>query len=89
MGYLVAGVFFLRFWFRIRDILFPIFALAFWLLALNQALLAIFEIKDESRSIVFVFRLVAYILIAAAVAAKNLNARGKRLSDVETTRRSA
>jgi len=89
MGYLVAGVFFLRFWFRVRDILFPIFALAFWLLALNQALLAIFEIRDESRSMVFVFRLVAYILIAAAVAAKNLNARGKNLSDVETTRRSA
>jgi hypothetical protein len=91
MGFLVAGVFFLRFWFRVRDILFPIFAVAFWLLALNEALLAIFDIKDESRSLVFVFRLIAFILIAGAVAAKNISGRSLRKGEAqaEGSRRSA
>ena len=38
-GFLISGLFFLRFWKRTRDSLFVAFALAFWLLALNQTLL--------------------------------------------------
>jgi hypothetical protein len=39
MGCATAGLFFLRFWKRTRDRLFIAFALAFWLLAIGQALL--------------------------------------------------
>ena len=37
-GYLACGLFFLRFWSRGRDFLFLAFGVAFWLLALNAAL---------------------------------------------------
>ena len=36
IGYLVVGLFFIKFWTRGRDPLFIIFALAFWLLAASQ-----------------------------------------------------
>ncbi|WP_436040821.1 DUF5985 family protein [Rhizobium sp. LjRoot98] len=43
-------MFFIRFWRRTRDALFAAFAAAFWLLALNQALLAspICRLKKEA-----------------------------------------
>jgi lipid-A-disaccharide synthase-like uncharacterized protein len=91
MGYLIAGVFFLRFWFRVRDVLFPVFAIAFWLLALNEALLTIFQIQDESKSAVFLLRRAAFILIAVAIVAKNISNRSLRHPEdrTESTRRSA
>ena len=36
-GFLVAGLFFIRFWRKTHDQLFISFALAFWLLGLGQA----------------------------------------------------
>ena len=47
MGFLIAGLFFLRFWKRTRDGLFIAFALAFWLLGLTQALLALSNIPVD------------------------------------------
>ena len=44
VAFVVAGLFFLRFWKRTRDGLFVAFALAFWLLGLTQALLALTDI---------------------------------------------
>jgi hypothetical protein len=35
MGFLIAGLFFLRFWWRTQDKLFAVFAVAFWLFAAN------------------------------------------------------
>ena len=49
MGYMVAGLFFLKFWARGRDPLFIIFALAFWILAASQILLAIFDFSREEQ----------------------------------------
>ena len=40
-GFLAAGLFFARFWARSRDVLFLAFTAAFWLLALNEALVAL------------------------------------------------
>jgi hypothetical protein len=70
MGYALAGLFFLRFWHRSRDRLFLAFAGAFWLLTL-QTMSAIIDISDEPRSWIFVLRLAAFLLIIAAVVAKN------------------
>lgn len=36
MAFLVVGLFFLRFWKETQDRLFSIFAIAFWILAINQ-----------------------------------------------------
>ena len=38
MGYLVAGLFFFRFWKETQDRLFASFAAAFWILALHRLL---------------------------------------------------
>ena len=70
-GFLVAGLFFLRFWRDSRDPLFLAFAFAFWLLGLNQALLAVTNIPFEERSWLYLIRLAAFALIIAAIALKN------------------
>lgn len=78
MGYLVAGLFFLRFWARTRDSLFVTFAFAFWLLALNQLLVALSGTPREEQSWIYLLRLVAFVLIIVAVVRKNLS-RDRRL----------
>ncbi len=72
MGYLVAGLFFLRFWARTREGLFVIFACAFWLLALNQALVAVAGVPREEHSWIYLLRLAAFTLIIVGIVAKNL-----------------
>lgn len=76
MGYFVAGLFFLRFWSRTREGLFAIFSAAFWLLALNQTLVAVAGIPREEHSWIYLLRLAAFTLIIVGVVAKNL--RGAR-----------
>jgi len=71
MGFFIAGVFFLRFWTRTRDQLFAAFSAAFWLLGINQALLVFVPFQIEERSWLYLLRLAAFILIIAAVIAKN------------------
>jgi hypothetical protein len=71
LGFLLCGLNFLLFWRRTRDGLFLAFAFAFWLLGLNQALLALADIPVEERSWLYLIRLAAFILIIVAIAAKN------------------
>ena len=78
MGYVVAGLFFLKFWQRSRDLLFAIFALAFWLLALNQAIVAALDVPREEQSWVYLLRLAAFILIIVAIIQKNAARRSGR-----------
>ncbi|HYE00886.1 MAG TPA: DUF5985 family protein [Alphaproteobacteria bacterium] len=73
-GFVVAAVFFLRFWARTRDRLFAIFAAAFALLALNQGIVALAGIPREELSWVYLLRLAAFSLIIAAIVSKNLGA---------------
>jgi membrane protein DedA with SNARE-associated domain len=71
MGFLVAGLLFLRFWKRTRDLLFGAFAAAFCLLAVNQALVALIDIPREERSWIYLLRVAAFALIIIAVVWKN------------------
>jgi hypothetical protein len=75
MGLAVAGVFFLRFWKRTHDRLFLFFAAAFGLLAVNRLLVGTFDIVREEQSWVYVLRLVAFVLIIAAILLKNAEAK--------------
>lgn len=78
-GHLLAGLFFLRFWSRSRDVLFLAFAIAFWLLAINQFLLATGQVPREEQSWIYLLRLLAFTLIAVAIVQKNAGRRtGKR-----------
>ena len=72
MGFLVASVFFVRFWRRTGDSLFAVFAAAFALMAANQALIGLFDIPREEQSPIFALRLTAFVLIIAAILWKNV-----------------
>jgi hypothetical protein len=67
----VAGLFFVRFWRQTEDPLFARFALAFWLLGLNWVALAATSPEQEFRPLLFVMRLVAFVLIIGAIVDKN------------------
>jgi hypothetical protein len=73
MGFLVAGLFFLRFWTRTRERLFAAFSAAFWLLAANHGLAAMVHMPREEESWIYLLRLAAFSLIIAAIVSKNLS----------------
>jgi hypothetical protein len=77
-GFLAAGLFFARFWSRSRDVLFLAFSSAFWLLAANQALVALVSEPSEKQSWFHLLRVAAFVLIAAAIIRKNVADRPGR-----------
>ena len=75
LGFLIAGLFFLRFWRDTRDTLFAAFAGAFLLLGAGQALLTFFAVEDEERSGLYLVRLTAFLCILIAIVRKNRSMR--------------
>ena len=71
MGYLVAGLFFLRFWRQSRDRLFAFFAVAFFVLAAQRLALALTTQNSEGTIFLYIVRLTAFLLILAAIIDKN------------------
>jgi hypothetical protein len=71
MGFLVCAVFFMRFWALNKDSFFLVFAVAFFLLALNQSLGAILGLPQEERSWLYLLRLAAFSMIIIAIVGKN------------------
>ena len=71
MASLAIGLFFFRFWQESGDRLFGIFGLAFWVLAANWLLLGFVGPEFEARSYLYILRLIAFLLIIAAIADKN------------------
>jgi uncharacterized membrane protein YeiB len=76
MGYGVCALFFLRFWRQTHDRLFLVFALAFGLLGLQRLALVLTEPVEESRTGLYVVRLVAFLLILGAIVDKNRGDHG-------------
>jgi K+ transporter len=74
LGFVVAALFFLRFWKRTHDGLFVAFAIAFLLLGLNQALLAFSKVPVEERTWLYLLRLAAFLLIIVSIWRKNQRA---------------
>ena len=75
-GFLAGGLFFARFWVRSRDSLFLAFTASFWLLALNQALVALDQEPEANQSWFYLLRVAAFLLIAAAIVRKNAGDAG-------------
>ena len=71
-GYVLAGLFFLRFWRRTRDGLFVWFAIAFWLMAANQLALAFLDVPRDEMHWIYLIRISAFVLILWAIIWKNL-----------------
>jgi Family of unknown function (DUF5985) len=76
LGFIVAAVFFLRFWRKTADRLFLAFAIAFFLLALNQALAQWLGAADERVGYTYLLRVIGFVLILAAIVDKNVSRRG-------------
>ncbi len=76
MGFAVAGLFFLSFWRRTRESLFVAFAVAFWLLALNQLLVTVLHAPEETTSRIYLIRLAAFVIIIVAIVIKNMGREG-------------
>lgn len=70
-GALAVGLFFFRLWHETRDRFFALFGLAFWALALTWLALIWIEPASEHRHYFYVGRLVAFLLIIAAIVDKN------------------
>jgi hypothetical protein len=74
-GYLVAALFFLKYWRRIGDGLFLAFAAAFALMAVHAGLPTLLGVASDARSGFFLIRLAAFLLIIGAMLRKNLPRR--------------
>jgi hypothetical protein len=72
LGFLAVGLFFLKFWRRTGDSLFLAFAVAFALLAANQAAPILLGIPSENQAYIYLLRLAAFLLIIWAILRKNL-----------------
>lgn len=73
MGLAAAGLFFFRFWRDTLDRLFLFFALSFWLQAVTRIGLSAVGHPDE-RAYWYLVRLIAFLLIAVAIAIKSMSA---------------
>ena len=76
MGYLVAGLFFLKFWKQSRDRLFSLFAIAFFILAGQRLALVLTTQNSENTILLYVVRLAAFLVILAAIVDKNRSSQG-------------
>jgi uncharacterized membrane protein HdeD (DUF308 family) len=68
---LTAGAFFLRFWRQTRDTLFLAFAAAFVIEGLNRISFLFVERPNEGSPAIYLVRLIAFLLILAAIIRKN------------------
>lgn len=71
LGFLVAALFFLRFWRQSDDRLFLLFALAFAAMAVNRFALVFVDETGELGTGLFLIRLLAFVLIVVAIVDKN------------------
>jgi hypothetical protein len=76
MGFLVATLFFFRFWVKTNDWLFFRFGFSFILFACNQFMLVVSDSPRDDQSTIYLLRLSGYILIVAAILGKTLLGRG-------------
>lgn len=72
MGFATASLFFLRYWKETRDRFFAMFALALFVLAVNRVLLVLLHEREEYTLVPYLVRLLAFVLILAAILDKNL-----------------
>jgi glucose uptake protein GlcU len=71
MGYVVIGLFFLRFWKQSHDRLFGFFAAAFFVLAGQRLALAFTTETNENTLYLYLIRLLAFGLILFGILDKN------------------
>jgi uncharacterized membrane protein len=68
---LTVGVYFLKFWRRTGDLLFLAFSAAFTIEGLNRIGFLFIERPNEGSPIIYLVRLLAFLLIIVAIVWKN------------------
>jgi hypothetical protein len=76
-GFLVAALFFFRFWRRTGDTLFAIFGISFLLFAAGQSISVSFDFLQDDKSCVYILRLIGFGLLLAAIARKNMGSKSR------------
>jgi hypothetical protein len=76
-GYAVAALFFARFWRDTKDRLFAWFAVAFLILAIQRAALAVGPRSASGDALLYGLRLAAFLIILIAVVDKNRDATAR------------
>lgn len=74
-GAWAVGLFLMRLWRDTRDRFFGLFGVAFWVLSLHWLGLAVAALPSEGRHYFYITRLVAFLLIIAAIVDKNRGSR--------------
>jgi hypothetical protein len=75
MGFLLAGLFFFRFYARTRDPLFSQFGFAFCLLAANQAVITLSGFPPNELGWAYALRVMAFAMLIYGIVRKNFNPR--------------
>ena len=76
--FIAASVFFLRFWVETRDSFFLAFAASFLVEGLSQIVIMFQPRPNESSPELYLIRLLASLLILAAILKKNYERTGRR-----------
>jgi uncharacterized membrane protein HdeD (DUF308 family) len=71
-GFLIAALFFFRFWRRTKDSLFATFGVSFILFAIGQTAGLLSDAPQDERTWVYLLRLAGFILLLVAIIRKNL-----------------
>lgn len=74
----VAGLFFWRYWRSSQDRFFLLFALSFWIEAVNRVHIALTHGWSEDAPVNYLVRLVSFGLILIAIWGKNREGGGQR-----------
>ena len=74
---LTAAAFFWKFYRQTRDALFLAFAAAFLVEGINRTTFLFIDAPNEGRPAIYIVRLVAFLLILAAIIRKNWGASAK------------
>ena len=69
--YVVASLFFVRFWRRTKDALFLSFAVAFGLMAVEKVAVEGLRSHDETAPYLYLLRLLSFLAIISAIVRKN------------------
>jgi hypothetical protein len=72
---IVAAAFFWKFWRQTKDLLFLAFAAAFLVEGINRTSFLFIDSPNEGSPAIYVVRLIAFLLILAAIVRKNWGTR--------------
>ena len=76
VAFAMIGVSFIRFWRSSRNRLFLLFGIAFFVLAVERAVLVLIDPDNEFAPYVYAMRLLAFALIIAAIVDQNRTGGG-------------